>query len=144
MSDVRLYQASGDGGETTWINGQPVTAEGLETAAYLSLFGGNQDDSGLTDGEAVMWWANFEEPVAARRQRSQLQSLLRGIPATPSNLLRLEDAATADLAWMTTELKAKVTVEATMPALNAVNMHIAITIGDSTYPFDFPSSWGSA
>ena len=80
----------GDGGEITWVGGQPLTASGLETAAYLSLFGGNQEDSGLADGEAKQWWANFEEPVAERRQRSQTQALLAGLPATPFNLRRVE------------------------------------------------------
>lgn len=144
MTDVRLFQADGDGGETVWLNGEPVTADGLETAGYLSMFGGNEQDSGLTDGEALQWWANFEEPVANRRQRSQVQSLLRGLPATPANLGRVEDAAKADLAWMVSELSASVTAEASMPALNKVGLHVEITIGNTTYPFDFAAHWGSS
>lgn len=144
--DVRLFQAeNGDGGEVTWVNGEPVTSEGLETAAYLSLFGGNERDSGLTDGDAVQWWANFEEPVAARRQRSQLQSLLRGMPAVPANLKRAEDAASSDLAWMVQELKAKVDVEASMPGVDKLDLSVAITIGDTRYrPFKFSAPWSSS
>ncbi len=144
MTDARLYQKDGDGGEVTWINGQPITADGLETAAYLSCFGGNEEDSGLTDGEAKQWWANFEEPVAARRYRSQLQHLLRGLPATPFNLARVEDAARSDLAWMVKELTATITVEASMPALNRVRVRGAIEIAGTTYPFDFSAPWGSS
>jgi phage gp46-like protein len=141
MADVRLYQ-SDDDGEIDFVAGQLTMADGLETSAYLSLFGGNERDSGLTDGEALQWWANFEEPVAERRQRSQLQALLQQIPATPANLRRVEDAALADLAWMGDALDATVAVEASMPALDTVSIHVSITIGNTTYEFDFASTWG--
>jgi phage gp46-like protein len=140
MADVLLKQ-SDDDGEIEFIAGQPVTADGLEAAAYLSLFGGNERDSGLTDGEALQWWANFEEPVAARHQRSQLQHLLTAIPATPANLRRVEDAAAADLAWMADELDATITVEANMPGLDSVSIAVTIVIGQTTYVFDFQSKW---
>lgn len=140
MTDCRLYQTP-DGGEVTWVNGQPLTANGLETAAYLSMLGGNAEDSGLTDGEKLQWWANVEEPVAERRMRSQVQALLAGLPATPSNLTRLEDAANADLAWMVKELEATIEVEASMPGLNRARLHGAIVIGTTRYPFDFSAPW---
>lgn len=143
MTDCRLYQTP-DGGEVTWVNGQPLTANGLETAAYLSMFGGNQQDSGLTDGEKLQWWANFEEPVAERRQRSQTQALLAGLPATPSNLARVEDAANSDLAWMVKELTATIEVEASMPGINRVRIRGAIVIAGTRYPFDFSAPWISS
>jgi len=140
MSDVRLYQTP-DGGEVDWKNGEPLTADGLESAAYLSLFGGNQEDSGLTDGEPKQWWANVEISVPEQRMRSQLQSVLRGMPATPFNLNRAEDAAASDLAWMVKELEAKVTVEASIPAHEWLALHVEIEIGTTKYPFDFTSQW---
>ena len=142
MPDVRLFQ-SDDGGEVECVNGQFVTGDGLETAAYLSLFGGNERDSGLTDGEALQWWANFEEPVVERRQRSQLQHLLQQIPALPFNLQRAEDAATQDLAWMTKELNATVDVVASIPDLDRIKVSPTITLGTSVYKFDFESKWGT-
>lgn len=141
MADVRLYQ-SPDDGEIDFVAGQPVMSDGLETSAYLSLFGGAERDSGLTDGEPYTWWANVEIPVVEQRQRSQTQHLLQQIPATPENLRRVEDAALADLAWMEAALNAKVAVEATMPALDTVSIAVAITIGNTTYDFDFASTWG--
>ena len=140
MADVRLYQ-SDDDGEIDFVAGQPVTADGLETGGYLSMFGGNERDSGLTDGEALQWWANFEDPVTTRHQRSQVQHLLATIPATPANLRRIEDAAQADLAWMVEELDATIAVEATMPGLDSVDIAGTITIGNTTIPFDFQSKW---
>lgn len=141
MADVRLYQ-SPDDGEIDFVAGQPTMSDGLETSAYLSLFGGNERDSGLTDGDKFQFWANFEELVAERRQRSQLQNLLQAIPATPANLRRVEDAALADLAWMGAALDATVAVEASMPALDTISIAVAITIGKTTYDFDFASAWG--
>jgi phage gp46-like protein len=140
MTDVRLFQ-SDDDGEIEFVAGQPATADGLETAAYLSMFGGNERDSGLTDGESLQWWANVEEPVANRRQRSQVQHLLATIPATPANLRRVEDAAQADLAWMIDELDATITAEATMPGIDSVSIAVTIVIGQTTYVFDFQSKW---
>jgi hypothetical protein len=139
--DLLLFQ-SDDDGEIEFIAGQPTMSDGLATSAYLSLFGGSERDSGLTDGEALQWWANFEEPVAERRQRSQTQALLQQIPATPANLRRVEDAALADLAWMSGALDATVAVEASMPALDNISIAVSITIGQTTYEFDFASTWG--
>jgi phage gp46-like protein len=140
MSDVRLFHTS-DGGEVEIANGQLLLGDGLETAAYLSVFGGNERDSGLTDGEPLQWWANVEERVATRKQRSQTQSLLRGIVATPENLARVEDAAVADLAWMIDELKASVSISASIPAVDRVQLDITIVIGTNRYTFRFGAKW---
>lgn len=140
MSDVRIYQTP-DGGEIDWKNGEPITADGLESSVFLSCFGGNQEDSGLTDGEPNQWWANVEISDPAQRMRSQLQSVLRGMPAVPYNLNRAEDAAMADLAWMTPELDAKVSVSASIPELDQLGLHVEIQIGTNKYQFDFTSRW---
>lgn len=141
MPDVRLFHSL-DGGEIEVSNNDVVTGKELETAAYLSMFGGNERDNGLTSGESLQWWANFEEPTAARRYRSEVQALLLDLPATPENLRKVEDAALRDLDWMTSELKAKVAVEATIPDVDAVNLAVAIQIGKTTYTFDIASKWG--
>jgi phage gp46-like protein len=142
MTDVLLTQ-SDDEGEIEFVAGAPTMADGLETAAYLSMFGGNERDSGLTDGEALQWWANVEDPVTTRHQRSQTQHLLATIPATPANLRRIEDAAQADLAWVVDELAAEIAIEATMPDIDSVAIAIEIAIGNTTYQFNFASSWGT-
>lgn len=140
MADV-LLRHTDDGGEMSCVNGVITTADGLETAAYLSLFGGNEADNGLADGVKQQWWANFEEPVPERRMRSQTQALLAGIPCVPFNLLRIEDAAKADLAWMEKALSATVSVVASIPALDRVQIDIEIRIGQTKYTFDFQADW---
>lgn len=137
--DVRLYQAN-DGGEIDLVNRQLVMADGLETAAYLSLFGGNERDSAGADGEALQWWGNLGEALPERTYRSELQHLLRALPLVPANLRRLEDAAGRDLAWMvTTGLASGVAASASMPRLNTVQLDVEIQISDSSFQLSFLS-----
>lgn len=139
MTDVLLSQTN-DGGEIQFVAGQVVMTDGLDVGVYLS-FGGNEDDSGGDDTVAQEWWGNKGETDAAKRYRSELQFLLRSIPAIPANLRRLEDAATRDLAWMLESLADDVTVFVKMPALNTVNIAITVTIDDKAFNFAFSSAW---
>lgn len=137
--DARLYHLP-DGGEIEILNGQVTLSDGLETAAYLSLWGGNERDSG-SDGDAKLeWWGNLGEPEE-RQYRSQTQNLLRSLPAVPFNLKRIEDAALNDLAWMTASLAKSVTVTARIPALNTVQIEIQIDIDGQVFPITFTSGW---
>lgn len=132
--DVRLYQKDGDGGEIDCDNGQLVLDEGLETAVYLSFFGGNDDDSGLDADKPKQWWANFEEKDSTKRYRGELQLLLNTLPLIPANLRRFEDAAVLDLAWMTESgLASFVGVTATMPSLHKVKLLPKIEIQDRVF-----------
>ena len=130
QGDVILGQTPDDG-EISVVGGLVGMSGGLETAAYLSLFGGNEE------GE---WWANFSESDPLRRYDSETQAVLDGLPATSGNLLKLEDAAERDLAWFVSEGVAKeVTVSATMPGLNRVNLTINIDGGSVA----FVANWGA-
>ncbi len=136
MTDVLMTQTA-DGGEVAFRNGQAVMSEGLETSCLLSLFGGNKLDSGLDADNAKQWWANLSETDAALQYRSQLQHLLATLPLTPANLARFEDAATADLAWLTVSVADSVAVQGSMPALNTIQIDIAIVINGVTTKFTF-------
>lgn len=140
MTDVLLRQTNDDG-EITYRNGQAVMSDGLETSAYLSLFGGNENDSGGDATERLRWWGDLTEPEETRHYRSELQNLIRSIPAIPANLRRMEDAADRDLAWMKeTGLATFVGVEASIPSLNRVRVEIDIEIGDETFSFVFTAA----
>ena len=101
QGDVKLFQTDNEG-DITVRDGVVEMGGGLETAAYLSLFGGNEDDDGLADNPKT-WWGNLDEIDPAKQYRSETQNLLRGIPATSGNLRRIEDAASRDLAWFISE-----------------------------------------
>lgn len=124
MLDVLLFQTP-DGGEITFVNGEPKGVVGPESAVFLSLFGGNEEDSGSDGDKPRMWWGSVEESDPAKRYRSELQHVLLGLPITPANLKRAEDAAGRDLAWMVeTGYATFVSAVARMPALNTVTLDI--------------------
>lgn len=125
MTDVLLRQTN-DGGNITILGGLLLLAEGLETAAYLSLFGGNEDDPAEGDTE-FQWWGNLLDAEPERAYRSETQYLLRALPAIPFNLRRIEQAAGRDLKWMIDTGNARsVTAEATIPAVNRVALALVI------------------
>lgn len=137
MTDPLLRQED-DGGSIEFINGRIVVSDGLETAAYLSLFGGNERDSGLEADDALQYWANLIERDEDRKYRSRLQNLLRSLPLIPANLLRIEEAAAADLEWfVTSELASFVRVTASIPAVNRIRIVVEIVINDEDFKFVF-------
>ncbi len=123
MTDVLLRQ-SNDGGEITIQAGLLLMSEGLETAAYLSLFGGNEDDPAGTD-TAQQWWGNLLDV------ETETQFLVQALPAIPFNLRRIEQAAARDLQWMLDAgVAVSVTVEATIPAVDRVLLALVIITPD--------------
>lgn len=94
MSDLLLTHTD-DGGK---IDGS-VTTEGLETAIYLSLFGGNIDDDGMSEVDQLSWWGN---KIAKENGeiRSATQFLMYKLPISTSSMRRIEGAARLDLDWL--------------------------------------------
>ena len=140
QGDVLLFQTT-DGGEITVSDGIVEMSGGLETAAYLSLFGGNEDDDGRADNSAN-WWGNLDEIDPAQQYRSETQNLLQAIPATTGNLRKIEDAAKRDLAWFVEKKVASlVTVLASIPGVNRVNIAIRIEARGIESSFKFVENW---
>jgi phage gp46-like protein len=140
MSDVKLFNTP-DGGDITIEFGEVALSGGLETAAYLSLFGGNESDSTRQD-DPDTWWGNLSENEPARRYRSQTQHLLNRLPAVPFNLRRIEGAVERDLAWMTDQsIASSIEVSATIPGLNQVRIVIDIEARGERSRFEFTENW---
>ena len=136
MTDVRLFNTD-DGGEITVENGRFEMSDGLETAVYLSLFGGNEDDSGSEGDDRRQWWGNLGENEPSRQYRSETQHLLRALPLLPASLRRIEDAVKRDLGWMVPSPARAVDARATIPALNTVRIDVAVEVDGKTFPFSF-------
>jgi phage gp46-like protein len=137
VSDPLLRQ-TGDGGELTVEAGLVLMSDGLETAAYLSLFGGNEDDAGDAAGERLQWWGNLDETEPARTYRSETGHLIRSLPAVPSNMRRVEQAASRDLAWMLAAGVAKsIRAAASIPALDRVKLDVTIVTPRATVQLTF-------
>lgn len=140
QGDVRHFQIF-DGGEISVVDGVVEMNGGLETTAYLSLWGGNEDDNGR-DGHNKTWWGNLSETQADRKYVSELQHLVQSLPLTIENLRRAEDAAKRDLAWMITSGAAsRVDVTARIPALNTLELDIEIEALGEEINFVFSENW---
>jgi len=143
QGDVILFQTD-DGGDILIENGIAAMSGGLETSAYLSMFGGNEDDDGRADNSAN-WWGNIDETETARQYRSETQNLLQGLPATTGNLRRIEDAAKRDLAWMITEgVASEIFVIATMPGINEILITVIVLARGEESEFKFAQNWKAA
>lgn len=140
MTDVALIHTP-DGAEITSTNGVVEMSDGLENFFYYCIFGGNEQDSGL-DNDPNEWWGNKDEPVAARKMRSETQYLLRSLPAVTANLNRLRDAALRDCQpAKDIGLAESIDALVTIPALNAIKIEIAATINDKTFRYAFTEAW---
>jgi phage gp46-like protein len=138
--DVKLFQTDDDGNITV-ENGLVEMSGGLETAAYLSLFGGNEDDDGRADNPAN-WWANLDEVDPTREYHSETQNLLQALPATTGNLRRIEDAAGRDLAWFVDSgVASSVSVSASIPGINRIKLTIDIEAVGRGSSFEFVENW---
>lgn len=93
--DIHLYHTL-DGGEIEVAGGEVRTTGGLESLVYLSLFGGNANDS-AAENDPLQWWGNFIELDAARKYRSRTQNVLRSLPVSTGNLRKLQQAISLDL-----------------------------------------------
>lgn len=130
-----LYQTPDDG--DIGVNAGLVQMDGgLQTAVFVSLFGGNEDDSG-GEKDPNSWWGNIRQN---RKYRSETQYLLNTTPPSSANLKRIEDAAKRDLAWMlsdnvATDIRARVTI----PAYNSV----MITINVDNDEFAYSENWSA-
>lgn len=140
MTDVLLFQTS-DNGEIEIEGGLVTLTPGLDTAAYLSLFGGNWKDDGSQNNRQT-WWGNLGEPDPVQRYRSETQYLLGTIPATSRNLRRIEDAAARDLQWLLDEsIASSLTVSASLIGLNRVKIEVIIRADGDESQFNYTENW---
>lgn len=140
QGDAFLYGTI-NGGDLTVKEGLLQMTGGLPTAAYLSLFGGNFEDDGRPTNNQS-WWGNTLENDPAGEYHSQTQNLLESLPATPSNLRRIEEAAKADLQWLLDKrIASSVAVVATMPGLNRIKLTVDIFAFGEENRFEYVEAW---
>ena len=140
QGDVYLFQ-SNDEGEINVEGGIVEMRSSLETSAYVSLFGGNEDDDGSQDN-TQNWWGNVIEDDPAFQYRSRLQNLLRSIPSIPANLRRLENAALLDLQWFIDKrIASELNVVATLVDVEKVRIDIEINAFGDESTLEFTENW---
>ena len=129
MTDVLLCQTINNG-DISLEAGVVEMSPGLETAAYLSMFGGSD------------WWGNVDETVPARQYSAKTQAALETLPPTSRNLLRIEEAAKQDLGWFISEgVASSVEAVETIPALNQVKLAISIKAEGQEADFEYTENW---
>ena len=142
QGDVSLFNTP-DGGEISIENGVALMNGGLETTVYLSLFGGNSDDTGKAD-DPRSWWGNQFVTDPAFEYRSETQFFLTGVAAIPANLNLLEKTIERDLAWMfTKKIISNLEIFVSMPAPKRVNMILEIEAFGVIYKFNYTEMWGA-
>ena len=140
QGDVLLFQTLNDG-DISVTGGIVQMSGGLETAAFISLFGGNDADDGRPNNEFT-YWGNRDEVDSNFKYVSETQNLLASIPATSSNLRRVEEAALRDLQWfIDVGAASSVDVEASIPSINRVKLVINIEAEGEESQFEFSENW---
>lgn len=139
-----LLDSTPDGGNLVIENNFVIGTGGFETAARLSLIGGNEEDNGTEATIKKSWWGNqLETDNPNRKMISRLQNIIKGFPATPSNLNKAIQAAKDDLKWFKDEKIADtITVNGRIPSKNRLELDIEILKNNELLAdFKFELNW---
>lgn len=140
QGDIKLFQTPNNG-DIDVVNGVVTMSGGLETMAYLCLFGGNSDDA-AGDDTSFSWWGNTIEDRPERTIRSETQYLLGLLPAIPANLVKIEAAVKRDLqVFINQKIASEIQVNVSMPGTKKVQIDISIQAIGELEQFSFTENW---
>ena len=129
MTDVLLSQTVNNG-DIGLEAGVVDLSPGLETAAYLSMFGGDN------------WWGNLAEEIPERQYTAKTQKALETLPPSSGNLRRIEEAAKEDLGWfISAGAASSVEALASIPTVGRVRLLISIRAEGEEIEFEFIENW---
>ena len=138
--DVHLFHTP-DGGDIELEGGQISLSPGIETMIYLSLFGGNSEDDGTQDNP-VAWWGNVDETIESRKLISRTQHIIDGLPASPANLLKINEAIRQDLKPMLEErIISDLDVQSRIPETKKIALTISGIADGLEFSFSFTENW---
>lgn len=124
-----LFTDSPDGGQISIENGLIACDKGFATAVYISLFGGNEEDSGLVKNNKGFWGNCLGEKDT--QLVSKFQHFIKTCPLTPKNLIAACDAAKSDLEWMIKdEIATDIEVTGRILSFIEADFHIVISNGN--------------
>lgn len=100
--DILLLDTE-NGGQISVINGLIMPDKRFTTSVFLSLFGGNNNDSGRVDNNKTWWGNRFNNTPEVEKLVSRFQSITKTLPLTVKNINLAQQAAKDDLSWMIQE-----------------------------------------
>jgi phage gp46-like protein len=141
--DVLLVETP-DGGDFVLEDGLIMADNNYSTAIYLSLFGGNKDDSGTVKTNKTWWGNTLKDTKKNEKLISRFQYIIRSMPLTVKNVKNAEAAAVLDLAWMVEEGFAdEVEASGSTKGKNLFQLDInLIKSGTSIFYYGFNTTWG--
>lgn len=138
-----LLEHTYDGGEVRVVNGSLALDDGLSTAVYLSLFGGNSSDDGTDSTSSEQYWGNRLETEPARILRPEMHALIKAHPLTSSSLLRIEQAGARDLAWLVDQgLADAIVVEGSILGVDRLAIEVKIQAGQAAIALGYEVTRG--
>jgi phage gp46-like protein len=141
--DILLAETP-DGGDFVMQDGLLVSDTNYSTPIYLSLFGGNKDDSGVIKTNKTWWGNTLRNTKNNEKLISRFQYIIHSMPLTVKNIKNAEAAAVLDLAWMVEEgLADKVEASGSTAGKNRFHLEIdLIKSGTSIFIYNFDTKWG--
>jgi phage gp46-like protein len=149
VSDLQNFQGdllledTPDGGDISIGDGLFVNDRSFNTAVYVSLFGGNKDDTGKVKNNKTWWGNTLPETSDTEKLISRFQSIILGLPMTTKNIQDAETAAMLDLAWIIEEgIADEILVDGHAGNSNKFFLRVNIrTVGKSVYDNTFSLFW---
>lgn len=142
--DVLLLDTN-DGAELTIVNGLVQLDTGFNSAVYLSLFGGDKDDTGEVVNNNT-WWGNKLQNISENEKLvSRFQAFINSVPLISKNIRLAEEKALQDLQWMIDDGIAD-SIEAVITVINRkeINLKIDITkFGEVIEAGNYSLQWGA-
>ena len=126
MGDVLLISTP-DGADIELDNGLVKDCRNFDTAVYLSLLGGNDEDLNRRPKET--WWGNLIEGTQENEWiTSEFGAMIKGFPLTSGNLRKAKDACKRDLNWIMSEGGADdISVELAAESSQRVKLDVEVT-----------------
>lgn len=142
--DVLLFDTQ-DGAEITIFNGLISMDKGFNSAVYLSLFGGDKDDTGEVVNNNT-WWGNKIQNISENEKLvSRFQSFITSVPLTSKNVKLAEGKVIQDLQWMIDDGIAD-SIEAEIQVVGRKDINLKIVIakfGEVIEAGNYSLQWGA-
>lgn len=142
--DVLLFDTQ-DGAEITIFNGLISMDKGFNSAVYLSLFGGDKDDTGEVVNNNT-WWGNKIQNISENEKLvSRFQAFITSVPLISKNVKLAEGKVIQDLQWMIDDGIAD-SIEAEIQVVGRKDINLKIVIakfGEVIEAGNYSLQWGA-